>query len=59
MQLRKISLHPYLFMEGYKSNADLYRTSGKAVGVYTYMCIYIYIYIYIHMYIYRAQRGLG
>jgi len=29
MQLRKMVLHPYLFMSAYKPGEDLYRTSGK------------------------------
>lgn len=29
MQLRKITLHPYLFQESYPSDSDLFRTSGK------------------------------
>merc|ERR1719409_735653 len=29
MQLRKIVLHPYLFLDQYGSSVDLYRTSGK------------------------------
>jgi len=30
MQLRKISLHPYLFQEAYAKDEGLFRTSGKA-----------------------------